>query len=126
MSHKLEAELQDTIALSTREAGYMAAVESSKEALWLRGLIETFSIIQDSVRVHCDNQSAIRLTKDHRYYKRMKYIDMRYHKIRQWVVNDKMVNLVKIITKKDPADMITKTISVEKFRASLNFIKVQR
>ena len=54
----------------------------------------------------------------------MKYIDVRYHKIRQWVVDDKVINLVKISTKKNPADMMTKTIPVEKFRASLNFIKV--
>jgi len=31
------------------EAEYIVAVEVSKEALWLRRLIETFSIIQDSV-----------------------------------------------------------------------------
>ena len=42
-----KAELQDTIALSTTEAEYMAAVEASKEALWLRGFVETLSIIQD-------------------------------------------------------------------------------
>ena len=77
--------MQDTIALSMTEAEYMAAVEASKEALWLRGLVETFSIIQDSVRVHCDSQSAIYLVKDHRYHKRTKHIDMRFHKIRQWV-----------------------------------------
>ena len=77
-----KAELQDTIALSTTEAEYMAAIEASKEALWLRGLVETFSIIQDSVRVHCDSQSAIHLAKDHVYYKRKKHIDVRYHKIR--------------------------------------------
>ena len=40
-----KAELQDTIALLTTEAEYMAAVEASKEALWLRGLVETFNII---------------------------------------------------------------------------------
>jgi len=64
-----KAELQDTIALSTIEAEYMAAVEASKEALWLRGLVETFSTIQDSVRVHCDSQSAIHLAKDHMHHK---------------------------------------------------------
>ena len=61
----------------------MGVVEASKKALWLRKLIETFSIIQDSVRVHCDNQSAIHLAMDHRYHKRMKHIDVRYHKIHQ-------------------------------------------
>ena len=47
-----KAELQDIIAISTIEVEYMAAVEASEEALWLRGLIETFSIMQDSVRVY--------------------------------------------------------------------------
>jgi len=102
----------------------MVVVEASKEALWLRGLVETFSIIQDLVRVHCDSHNAIHLAKDHRYHKRTKHIDVRYHKIRQWVVDDKVIDLVKISTKKNPADMMTKTIPVEKFRASLNFIKV--
>jgi len=47
---------------------------------------------------------------------------VRFHKIRQWVVDDKVIDLVKISTKKSPADMMTKTIPVEKFKASLNFI----
>ena len=55
----------------------------------------------------------------------MKHIDVRYHKIRQWIVDDKMINLVKISAKKNPADMMN-TIPVEKFRTSLNFIKVLR
>jgi len=117
-------ELQNTIALSTTEAKYMVAVEASKEALWLRGLVETFSIIQDSVRVSCDSHNAIHLAKDHMYHKRTKYIDVRFHKIRQWVVDDKVIDLVKISTKKNPVDMKTKTIPVEKFKASQNFIKV--
>ena len=119
-----KAELQNTIALSTVEAKYMAAVEASKEALWLRELVETFSIIQDSVRVHCDSQSAIHLAKNHMYHKRTKHIDVKYHKIRRWVVDDKVIDLTKISTKKNPTDIMMKTILVEKFRASLNFIEV--
>ena len=46
-----KAKLQDTVALSTTETEYIAAIEASKEALWLRELVETFSIIQDSVWV---------------------------------------------------------------------------
>ena len=34
-----KAELQDTIVLSMIEVEYMAAVEASKEALWLRELV---------------------------------------------------------------------------------------
>ena len=115
-----KAKLHDTMALST----YMAAIETSKEYLWLRGLVEIFGIIQDLVQFYCDSQSDIHLAKDHIYYKWTKHIDVRYHKIRQWIIDDKAIDLVKIIIKKNPIDMMTKTISVEKFRASLNFIQV--
>jgi len=69
-------------------------------------------------------KSIIHLAKDHMYHKRTKDIDVRYHKIHQWVVGDKLIDLVKISTKKNPADMMTKTILVEKYRASLNFINI--
>ena len=79
----------------------MAAVEPFKKALWLRGLVEIFSIIRDLVQVHCDSQSAIDLAKDHMYHKRTKHIDAKYHKICPWVVDDKVIDLVKISTKKN-------------------------
>jgi len=37
---------------------------------------------------------------------------VRYHKIRQSVMDDKVIDLVKVNTKKNPADMMTKTIPV--------------
>jgi len=75
--------LQDTIALLTTETEYMTTVETLKEGLWLKELVKTFDIIQDSVRIHYDSQSAIHPTKDHMYHKRTKHIDVRYHKIYQ-------------------------------------------
>ena len=102
----------------------MATVDASKEILWLRGLIGTFGIIQDTIQVYCDSQSSIYLVKDCMYHKRKKYIDVRYHRIRHWVVIEKVIDLVKISTKKNPIDMMTKTILMEKFRASMNFINV--
>ena len=118
-----KAELKDTVTLSTTEAKYMAAVEAFKKALWLRELVETLDIIHDSVWVRYDSETAVHFAKDHKYHKWMKHIDVRYHKILQWVINDKVIGLVKI-TKKNPADMMSKTIPIEKFRASLNLIQV--
>jgi len=34
------------------------------------------------------------------YHKGTKHIDVRYHKIRKWVVNDKVIGMVKISIKK--------------------------
>jgi len=77
-----KTELQDRVALSTTELEYVDAAEASKEALWLRELVGTFSIIQDSIQVYCDSQSVIHLTKNHMYHKWTKHIDVRYHMIR--------------------------------------------
>ena len=78
-----KAELQDIVALSTTEAEYMAAVEAAKEALWLQGLVDTFGVKQEEVKIHCDSQSVIHLAKDKRYHKRTKHIDVRYQNIRE-------------------------------------------
>jgi len=43
----------------------------------------------------------------------MKHIDVSYHKMHQWVVDDKVIDLVKISTKKNLADMMTKTIPMD-------------
>ena len=49
-----KAELQDTVAISTTEAKYMAAVEASNETLWLQGLVDTFGVKQE-VKIHYDS-----------------------------------------------------------------------
>ena len=87
-------------------------------------MVGTFGIIQDLAQVYSDSQSVIHLAKDYRYHKRTKHIDVKYHRIRHWIVLENVIDLVKISTKKNPVDMIIKTIPVEKFRASLNFINV--
>ena len=66
----------------------------------------------------------IHFTKDHKYHKQIKHIDVRYHMIRQWVAVNKVIDLIKISTKMNPSDIITKTIPLKKFKVSLNFIKV--
>ena len=81
-----KAELQDTVTLSTTEVEYMTVVEASKKALWLRGLVKIFCIILSSGSLR---QSAIHFTKNHMYHKRMKHIDVGYHKIRELVIDEK-------------------------------------
>ena len=106
------------MALSTTEAEYMTTFEASKEILWLRGLIGTFGIIHDTIQVYCDSQSSIYLAKDCMYHKRKKYINVRYHRIRHWVVLENAIDLVKISTKKNPVDMMTDYSDVEVQRLS--------
>jgi hypothetical protein len=56
---------QQAIALSSIEAEYQEAVNAIQEALWLRQILSEFGFQhQHSTSLWCDNQSAIKLTKD--------------------------------------------------------------
>lgn len=118
-----KATLQSTVALSTTEAEYMAAAEAVKEAIWLRGLVSDLGLLQDTSVVYCDSQSAIHLTKNQMYHERTKHIDVRYHFIRDIILQGDIA-VKKIATADNPADMMTKPIPVLKFKHCLGLIGV--
>lgn len=113
--------LQSTAALSTTEAEYMALTEACKEALWLKGLVEELGFKQNSVQIECDSQSALNLAKNQIFHARTKHIDVRYHRIREWVSSGG-ISLRKVHTKDNAADMLTKSVPTEKFKHCLNLI----
>ena len=47
-----QSRLQKTVALSTTEAEYMAAVEAGKEILWMKDFIGELGIWQDEYRLY--------------------------------------------------------------------------
>ena len=111
------------MALSTTKVEYVAAAEATKEALWLKGLVYELGMNQKSVMVFCYSQSAICLTKNQGFDKRTKHIDVRFHFIRD-IAEQGLVNVSKISTKDNPADMLTKPISKVKFKQCLDLINV--
>lgn len=74
-----KAILQSVVALSTTESEYISLSEAVKEALWLKGMVSELGINQNKVIFHCNNQSAIHLSKHHVYHERSKNIDSRLH-----------------------------------------------
>ena len=118
-----KATLQSTISLSTTETEYMAAIEAIKEAIWLRGLVSDLGLMQDETVVYYDSQSAIRLTKNQMYHKRTKHINVRYHFIRE-IISQGTVMMKKIGTVDNPTDMMTKSVTVSKFKHCLDLIGV--
>ena len=74
-----QSRLQKTVALSTSEAEYMAAVEAGKEVLRMKDFIGELGIRQEEYRLYCDSQSAIHLAKNAAYHSRTKHIQRRYH-----------------------------------------------
>lgn len=44
-------------------------IEAINEGLWLKGMAKELGIEQDSVAIHCDNQSAIHLAKHQAFHR---------------------------------------------------------
>ncbi|CAM8944240.1 unnamed protein product [Rhodiola kirilowii] len=105
-----KATLQPVVALSTTEAEYIAITEAVKEALWLRGLLIELGFEQKRVKVFCDNQGAVHLSKHQVFHERSKHIDIRMHFVRD-IVESGEVGIEKISTENNPADMLTKAVT---------------
>ena len=109
------------MVLSTTEVEYIGITEAAKEALWLKSLALEMGLAQEAVRVHCDNQSTLLLTQNSAYYARTKHIDIKYHRIRE-LVEEGEVELVKIHTKENPADALTKVLPRDSFRRCMTLM----
>jgi len=98
------SKLQNTVALSTTKAEYMALCEASKEAVvWLDQLIQRFTMLVTQsdnlvgpVNIKVDNSGCIDFAKNPFEHKRTKHIDIRYHFVRDAIT--------KVILKHCPTD----------------------
>jgi hypothetical protein len=101
---------QELVTLSTAEAEYVAATHAAKEAMWLRNFIgDVFSQVKGPTTLHCDNQSAIAMSKTGSFSARTKHIDIRYHFIR-FVVEKGTLKLIYCPTDDMTADTLTKAL----------------
>ena len=109
------SQLQKIVALSTTEAKYVVVTEASKEMVWLQSLLEELGKKQEGNVLYCDSQSAIHLAKNPSFHSRTKHIQLRYHFIRS-LLEDEILKLEKISGAQNPADMLTKTVTIDKLK----------
>ncbi|WKA08531.1 hypothetical protein VitviT2T_026247 [Vitis vinifera] len=107
--------LQKIVTLSTTEAEYVAAIEAGKEMIWLHGFLDELGKKQEMGILHSDSQSAIFLAKNSAFHSKSKHIQTKYHFI-SYLVEDKLVILEKICGSKNPVDMLTKGVTIEKLK----------
>ena len=83
-----KSQVQKSVALSSMEAEYMAASQACQEIIWARSILADLGYEQEGATVlKEDNQSCIALTKESRYHKRSRHIDIKYHFIRETVLS---------------------------------------
>lgn len=104
---------QNSVALSTMEAEYVALSETSREVIYIRRLLCHMGFdkyVNFPININCDNQSAIELSKNAKFHKRSKHIDIRYHFTRELVEKGDIV-IKYLQTDRMLADILTKSLS---------------
>jgi hypothetical protein len=105
---------QKTIALSSTEAEYMSLSDASRQLLWVHSLMNEIGIPITTIPLCGDNQGAIFIASNPITEKRTKHMDIRYHFIRE-VVDSGKVKLLFVSSEENPADMLTKNLTWDKF-----------
>ena len=106
---------QPTVAHSSTESEIMAAHAASCEALWIRLLLKELGWEQENPTViRDDNTGCIALSKNPGNHGRTKHMDIKYHGLRENVLN-KNVELQYCNTKDNVADMMTKGLPEKTF-----------
>ena len=109
---------QNTVALSTAEAEYVALGSCCAQILWMKQQLRDFAVEDSNVAIRCDNTSAINLTKNPILHSRAKHIEIKHHFIRDHVQNGD-VNVQFIDSKNQLADIFTKPLD----KSSFDFIR---
>jgi hypothetical protein len=117
---------QQVIALLTVESEYIVQAHAAKKALWLHTFIaELRGEPAQPLRINCDNQGAIAMSKDNKFHTRMKHIDILYHFIHE-VIEDRKVSVIYVLTDDNPADIFTKPLAKAKYRCFVEMLGLRQ
>lgn len=67
---------QNSVALSTAEAEYIASGSCCAQILWMKQQLEDFDLHYDHIPIKCDNTSAINLSKNPVQHSQTKHIEI--------------------------------------------------
>jgi hypothetical protein len=73
---------QNSIALSTAEAEYIAAGHYCAQLLWMRQTLRDYGYKLSKVHLLCDNESVIHMADNPVEHRRTKHINIWYHFLR--------------------------------------------
>ena len=106
---------QQTVALSTAEAEYVALSAAIQEAMWLRSLLQELGVPQNEATIVMqDNQSTMAIATNPEAHERTKHIDIRHHFVRD-TIESGAIELQYCPTQDMIADIFTKALDKGRF-----------
>ena len=115
---------QSLVATSTTYAETIAANEGAKEVLWISSLLTEMGVKFGIPTLFVDNSGAVAWTDHPGSHERTKHVETRYHALRGYVQDKKMV-VKQVSTNEMVADVFTKPLPEEKMVQFMRELKVQ-
>ncbi|GJS29291.1 retrovirus-related pol polyprotein from transposon TNT 1-94 [Tanacetum coccineum] len=109
------AKKQQSIAMSSAKAEYVAVVGCCANILWIKSQLTDCDIIYEKVPIFYDNTSTIAISNNLVLHSRTKHIDIRYHFIRDHILKGD-IELHFIPTQYQLADIFTKPLDEPTFK----------
>ncbi|GJX88153.1 retrovirus-related pol polyprotein from transposon TNT 1-94 [Tanacetum coccineum] len=109
------AKKQQSMAMSSAEAEYVAVVRCCANILWMKIQLTDYDIIHEKVPIFCDNTSAIAISNNPVLHSRTKHIYIRYHFIRDHILKGD-IELDFIPTQYQLTDIFTKPLDEPTFK----------
>ncbi|GJZ95191.1 putative ribonuclease H-like domain-containing protein [Tanacetum coccineum] len=106
------------VANFTTEAEYVAAANCCEQVLWIQNQLLDYGYNFMNTKIFIDNESTICIVKNPVFYSKTKHIEIRHHFIRD-SYEKRLIQVIKIHTDHNVADLLTKAFDVEDFELSL-------
>ncbi|GJT88546.1 putative ribonuclease H-like domain-containing protein [Tanacetum coccineum] len=105
---------QTIIANSTTEAEYLAAINCCGQVLWIQNQMLDYGFNFMNTKIYIDNERTICITKNLVFHSKTKHIEIRHYFIRD-SYEKKLIQVIKIHTDHNVADLLTKAFDVSRF-----------
>ncbi|GJW50148.1 putative ribonuclease H-like domain-containing protein [Tanacetum coccineum] len=105
---------QTIVANSTTEAEYVAAANCCGQVLWIQNQMLDYGFNFMNTKIYIDNESTICIVKNPVFHSKTKHIEIRHHFIRD-SYEKRLIQVIKIHTDHNVADLLTKAFDVSRF-----------
>jgi hypothetical protein len=114
---------QNSVALSTTEAEYIAAGACCAQILYMKQSLLDYGVQLGSVPLLCENESAVKNAKNPVLHSRTKHIDIRHHFLHEKEANGDIA-LQNVRSEEQLADIFTKPLNERTFVRLRNELNV--
>ncbi|GJU99507.1 putative ribonuclease H-like domain-containing protein [Tanacetum coccineum] len=105
---------QTIVARSTTEVEYVVAANCYGQVLWIQNQMLDYGFNFMNTKIYIDNESTICIVKNPVFHSKTKHIEIRHHFIRD-SYEKKLIQVIKIHTDQNVADLLTKAFDVSRF-----------